>query len=430
VTQPRKPKNRRKLTAALVAGLQPAAQPYSVWDAYQRGLVLTVRPTGRKGWFCVYRFHGRPRWYTIGDAAVVSLVLARKHANKVLLAVIDGKDPGAERRVARSAGTFADLAARYLDEHAKLRNKSWQQAAALVRRNLLPRWGALPAASITRADVKAMMGRCASHTVANQTLAAASAIFTWAVKEEVGNIRINPCNHVARNATQSRERVLAPAELAAIWPAFDNAGLVVGTALKLVLLTGQRPGEVCAMHTEHITDGWWSLPGQPVKALGWPGTKNGVSHRVWLPHAAQELLEELGSTGRVFACRRGALSKAMGVICRKLDLPKATPHDLRRTHGTTITALGFGRDAMNRIQNHKEGGIATVYDRHQYADENKRIMEAVTARLLGRCSVVVRANFGLSGVKRTFGSADAVSANDPKRSKLSTSRNAAVSCRG
>ena len=29
------------------------------------------------------------------------------------------------------------------------------------------------------------------------------------------------------------------------------------------------------------------------------------------------------------------------------------------THGSTITALGFGRDAMNRVQNHKEGGIGS-----------------------------------------------------------------------
>ena len=48
----------------------------------------------------------------------------------------------------------------------------------------------------------------------------------------------------------------------------------------------------------------------------------------------------------------------------------------------TITALGFGRDAMNRIQNHKEGGIASVYDRHGYAEETKRIMDAVAARLM------------------------------------------------
>ena len=65
----------------------------------------------------------------------------------------------------------------------------------------------------------------------------------------------------------------------------------------------------------------------------------------------------------------------MRVICKTLGVERATPHDLRRTHGTTITALGFGRDAMNRVQNHKEGGIGSVYDRHGYADENKRIME-------------------------------------------------------
>src|SRR5262249_8283262 len=48
----------------------------------------------------------------------------------------------------------------------------------------------------------------------------------------------------------------------------------------------------------------------------------------------------------------------------------ATPHDLRRTHGGTITKLGFGREAMNRIQNHKEGGIASVYDRFEYSDSD------------------------------------------------------------
>jgi hypothetical protein len=34
---------------------------------------------------------------------------------------------------------------------------------------------------------------------------------------------------------------------------------------------------------------------------------------------------------------------------------------------------------MNRIQNHKEGGIASVYDRHRYSAENQKIMEAVAA---------------------------------------------------
>jgi integrase len=92
------------------------------------------------------------------------------------------------------------------------------------------------------------------------------------------------------------------------------------------------------------------------------------------------------STGFIFAGPRGAavvkLDVAMKAICDELKVERATPHDLRRTHGTTITALGFGKDAMNRIQNHKEGGIASVYDRHRYADENKKVMEAVASKIM------------------------------------------------
>jgi hypothetical protein len=47
-----------------------------------------------------------------------------------------------------------------------------------------------------------------------------------------------------------------------------------------------------------------------------------------------------------------------------------------------VNKLKFGRAAMNRIQNHKEGGIGDVYDIHDYAAENKHIMEAVAAYIM------------------------------------------------
>ena len=232
-----------------------------------------------------------------------------------------------------------------------------------------------------------MMARITAPIVANQTLAAVSAIFSWAVKEE--HLAANPCKLVDRNPTQDRERVAAESEMPLLWSAFDEVGgLVGGTALKVLSLVGQRPGEVAHMRREHLVDGWWQLPGEPVPALGWPGTKNHQSHRVWLPEAVQALIAELGggSTGYVFSGGRGKpignLDQIMRAICSKLGVARMTPHDLRRTHGTTITSLGFGRDAMNRIQNHKEGGIASVYDLHQYADENKRVMEAVANKIL------------------------------------------------
>ena len=299
--------------------------------------------------------------------------------------VAEGADPQAHRRAARSSGTFEDVAKQYT-AYAARKNKSWRQADALVNRQLLPRWGKLQAAAIGRGDVKTMMRAIAAPVVANQTLASASAIFSWAIKEEVGNIIVNSCTGIERNAAKPRERVLSDSEIPQFWAAFDKVGLIEGAALKTILLTGQRPGEVRHLRIEHIVDGWWTMPGDAVPELAWPGTKNGGSHRVWLTKVARQIIEEIGTTGTVFAGQRGGpinnLASAMQTICKDLGVERATPHDLRRTHGSTITALGFGRDAMNRVQNHKEGGIASVYDRHQYADENRHIMEMVAVRIM------------------------------------------------
>jgi integrase len=258
------------------------------------------------------------------------------------------------------------LHAKYL-ETAKLKNKSWRQSEYLIRRYAMPRWAKLAAPSITFADVEALLERIEAPVLANQVLAAISAVFSWAVKKRI--LPANPCRGVERNKTKSRERVLSDSEVPRFWAAFDDAGLVISTALKMILLTGQRPGEVAAMRREHIVDNWWTLPGDPVPALGWPGTKNGASHRIWLPAPVQALLAELddgATTGFVFPAARGrraiwGLDAAMRAVCGKLGVERATPHDLRRTHGSTITKLGFGRDAMNRIQNHKEGDRRRAY---------------------------------------------------------------------
>ena len=389
-----------KFTDSLIRKLKPAARPYAVWDLRQPGLAVVVQRSGHKAFKFVYSFKSRPRWYHIGNA-VIPVADARRLAAGVMLKVVEGKDPAAEKKADRGS-TFGDLAKAYVERYAMKKNKSWPQAAKLVKRNLLPRWVKLQANSISRADVKAMVERIAAPTVANQTLAAASAIFTWAIRKSL--LSSNPCQQVERNTTASRERILSDSEIPQFWAAFDD--VFEGALLKMILLTGQRPGEVRHMRTEHIKDGWWEMPGEPVLALASPGTKNGASHRVWLPTAAQALLASQDASGLVFEGARGKainaaqLAHAMQGICAKLGGERATPHDLRRTHGTTITALGFGRGAINRIQNHKEGGIASVYDRHQYAEENKRIMETVAAKIMSVVegvpvtSNVVAAQFG------------------------------------
>ena len=211
-----------------------------------------------------------------------------------------------------------------------------------MRRHVLPRWGKLLASTITRSDIKAMMASIEAPVVANQTLAAVSAIFSWAAKEEL--VTVNPCRGIDRNATKSRERVLADSEVPRFWSAFDDAGLVAGSALKTILLTGQRPGEVAHMRREHIKDGWWKMPGEPVPRLGWPGTKNGraiVSGSLprckpsWPRWARRHGLRVCRLP---WACSV-KLDVAMRSICTKLGVERATPHDLRRTFSTTITGL-------------------------------------------------------------------------------------------
>jgi integrase len=378
--------NRCRLNDRFVKTVKPEAKRKLCWDTVQPGLVLSVEPTGHKSFKLIYTFRGRARWYTIGNAGKVGLKEARDIARKRMGDVYNGVDIQAERQAARQAGTFEQLAHRYVEEHAKRRNKSWRQAETLVRTYLLPRWRNFQASAITRSDARSIFDRLTqegSPILANQILAAASAIFSWAMKNEVGNVAVNPCSGIERNSTTSRERVLSDRELPLLWRAFEDAGLIQCSALRMILLTGQRPGEVRHMRWEHIEDGWWNLPGEPVD--GWPGTKNKQTHRVWLSRPAQDILAEVsngGGLGYVFPGANSgpitALDTAMRSICQKLRVnDKVTPHDLRRTHGTTVTSLGFTRDQMNRLQNHKDGGIGSVYDRHSYADENRQIQEAV-----------------------------------------------------
>ena len=205
--------NKRKLTDLFVSIAEGAERDELIWDLKQPGLALSVRTTGKKAWKVIYRFHGRPRWLHLGDVSSIGLADARRLAAKMMLDVVEGKDPAAERKAERLTGTFADLASQYVELHAKKHNKSWQQAETLVARHLLPRWGKLKATAITRADVRAVMIRIDAPIVANQTLAAASAIFSWAIKQEI--LTVNPCKLVDRNPTTDRERVLSDDEVSA-----------------------------------------------------------------------------------------------------------------------------------------------------------------------------------------------------------------------
>jgi integrase len=393
------PTNRRILTHLMIKGLKPRPDArYLVWDARGQNLALAVYPTGAKVWLFIYSRKPRKRWHKIGRLERVGLSEAREEATRLANEVFQGRDPkaAAEAAAAKNADTFAAVYDRYLEEWAKVRNKSWPQADYLIKKHVLPRWGKTNIADIARRDARELHSYLSRDrlVLADSVLAAASVVFTWGMKQEV--VEANPCRLIDKNPKNERDRVLSDSELPLVWEAFDSVGPVVAAALKTILLTGQRGGEVLRMRREHIRDGFWEMPGKKVLDLGWLGTKNKNPHRVYLSTKVRDLIGD-GATGRVFA-RAGRLDAAMRKISSDLQLvPPVTPHDLRRSFATRVAELGYSEEAVDRLSNHKRKRMRRVYIRHNYATQDKEIMERVAERIINlaeRRDNVVTAVFG------------------------------------
>jgi integrase len=160
---------------------------------------------------------------------------------------------------------------------------------------------------------------------------------------------------------------------------------------KTLLLTGQRLSEVTGMTDAEITGDTWHLP-----ALR---TKNGRAHDVPLSPAVRDVLTSMeridGKAGLYhttngvsplsgFHKGRGHLAAHMVAIASEeagepVEIPHWTFHDLRRTAATGMARLGIPVRVTEAVLNHVSGtggGIVGVYQRHDYADEKRKAVEA------------------------------------------------------
>jgi len=87
--------NKQRLSHLAVTNLQKGDRPYTVWDTVQRGLAVTVQPSGSKAWKCIYAFRGRPRWHHLAYVNAVGLAKARKLAIEIMYQVAQGKEGAA-----------------------------------------------------------------------------------------------------------------------------------------------------------------------------------------------------------------------------------------------------------------------------------------------------------------------------------------------
>ncbi|MEO7135445.1 MAG: Arm DNA-binding domain-containing protein [Vicinamibacterales bacterium] len=109
----------------------------STSDLDQPGLALRVTPTGAKSWAVLYRHRGRLRRLTLGALKAIGLAEARTRARTAIAAAADGADPAAAKQGARRVETIADLAADYIEKHAKRKKRSWREDDRMLRADIL-----------------------------------------------------------------------------------------------------------------------------------------------------------------------------------------------------------------------------------------------------------------------------------------------------
>ena len=280
----------------------------------------------------------------------------------------------------------AQLAARYL-ARAKTVNKAWQHTKYCLDAHVLKKWKHRPANMIRRADVRELLepleNRWALH---NDVRSAVMAVFSYGVEFEV--VAANPVRDVKPMETVVRKRTLSDAELTDVWMALDVVPDPIGIILKIMLLTGQRGNEVRHMRRE-------DHPKRIVGNVRREGIEIGLEqrtacdHKIWLSAPVTELIGESTVTnvtvesGAVFPqVSRQRLANPMAKICKSLGLPRATPHDMRRTFATTAARLGFPDALIHRVLNHTPGKLSQTYNQHKYEQESRRLMEAVANKLM------------------------------------------------
>ncbi len=388
---------RKTLTDRLVRAKDPAGGSTDVvWDAALTGFGMRCGSTGRT-YFIQSRVNGNLFKMKVGrvrltdkDTAGLSVAEARKKAGELLAMALDGRDP---RKVAETAerearlaklNTFHAAAEAYMEEHGQAL-KSGDEYQRKLNQDILPTLGPIPIAEITRAEIKALFLAKArtAPVAANRMLQVVRCVFNYALDEEL--IAASPCVRIKQRPEASRSRYLDEAEIRSFWNGLPKTPTVesLQRALKFMLVTGQRSGEVTGLTWSEIDleKAVWRLPR--------PRTKTGRETLVPLTRLAIELLGPPGE-GHVFVSGGGrpygrrAPWYVMAKHAEILGLTsRATPHDLRRTFASQLGALQIDRLTITKLLNHAEVGLTgQVYDLHDRFEQKRIAMEAWSTKLI------------------------------------------------
>jgi len=382
-----------KITKRTVDALAAdASGETTLWDSDVRGFGARARAGGARTYVLRYRPCGGGRnaplrTFTIGrHGSPWTPETARIEAKRLLGLVAHGKDPAATKAAAKAAETVAELAERFLRDHAEAKRKT--RTAAEYRRLLehvaLPALGQRKVKDVTRRDIERLhQARRATPVEANHTLAVLSTMFTMAERWELRPDGSNPCQHVEKFPQRKRERFLSADELARLGDALAayDGSPYVAAAVKLLVFTGARLGEILGLRWE-----WIDFERGEARL---PDSKTGAK-TVHLAPPALAVLADLprveGNPHVIPGAREGAawvnLEKPWRAIRAAAGLDDVRLHDLRHSFASIAAASGMGLPIIGKMLGHTQAQTTARYA-HLASDPVKAAAAAVASRIAG-----------------------------------------------
>jgi len=383
-----------RLTKRLVESIPVPENGYTLtWDSDLKGFGLFVTANGVRSYIIYYRTpSGGQHRITIGRHGVLTPRKARLRAKQLLGQIAEGGDPSEERRRARGEPTVRDLVEEYVERRGK--EKKIDEDERILRKDIVPSWGHLPAKDIRRRDVIRLVDEVKDRgagIMANRTLAVIKRLYNFGIARDL--VETSPATLVKPPSRERRrDRVLSEAEIKKYWEKLEktDVGELVRAALRLVLVTGQRSGEIVGAEWSEfdLESAWWEIPAER--------SKNGLPHRVPLSPLAIRIVEGLptkddrylfpGRVGRGTSDHAPITSRSLSHALRR-NLPvfgfdrSFTPHDLRRTAASHMASMGTSRLVVSKLLNHIEPGVTAVYDRYGYDREKRVALDAWSSKI-------------------------------------------------
>ncbi len=382
------------LSDAAIRNAKPKEKPYKMADGL--GMYLLVQPTGGKLWRLKYRVNGKEKLLSLGAYPDVLLGAAREKRDAARLKIAAGIDPAEIRKLEKRAiaGLVADSFESVAREWMAKRIPVWSvnyaaQTQATLERDLFPWIGSRPVAELTAPDLLGCLRRIEQRghvETAHRVLGAAGQIFRYAVA--TGRIASDPSRDLKGALEPAKgghyAAILEPVALGALLRDIDaySGGLVVRSALQLLPMLFVRPGELrLAEWSEFdLSAAAWVNPGHKMKMKR--------DHIVPLSRQAVAVLKELqpltGHRRHVFAGDRDNTrpisEAALNGALRRMGYNKdtLTAHGFRATARTLLAeALHFPPEVIEHQLAHKVAGpLGDAYNRTQYLDERRKMMQA------------------------------------------------------